>query len=75
MNGARGGASEGPVAAEIKWRVSSFCAAGECVAVAELPTGEIAMRDTKDRGGLMLRFNAGEWRAFIAGVRAGEFDA
>jgi Domain of unknown function (DUF397) len=75
MNGARSGASEGPVAAEIKWRVSSFCAAGECIAVAKLPTGEIGMRDTKDRAGPVLRFNAAEWRAFIAGVRAGEFDA
>jgi hypothetical protein len=30
--------------------------------------------DTKDPEGPRLRFDASEWRAFVAGVRAGEFD-
>jgi hypothetical protein len=34
-----------------------------------------AVRDTKDKGaGPVLLFTAGEWEAFTAGVRAGEFD-
>jgi hypothetical protein len=35
----------------------------------------MAVRDTKDRGiGPVLRFTADEWRAFLAGATAGEFD-
>jgi Domain of unknown function (DUF397) len=30
------------------------------------------VRDTKDRGGPSLAFTAGEWAAFVAGVKAGE---
>lgn len=32
------------------------------------------MRDGKDRGGPVLRFTAGEWAVFVAGVKAGDFD-
>jgi hypothetical protein len=32
------------------------------------------MKDTKDPEGPQLHFDASEWRAFVAGVRAGEFD-
>ena len=31
-------------------------------------------RDSKDRDGPVLRFNAHEWEAFLAGVRNGEFE-
>jgi Domain of unknown function (DUF397) len=56
------------------WHKSTFSGAGiNCVEVAV--TGpEIAVRDSKDRGGPVLRFTPGEWRAFLAGIRAGEFD-
>jgi uncharacterized protein DUF397 len=47
---------------------------GECVAVAKLPDGDIVVKDTKERDSHVLRFSAGEWRAFLAGVRAGEFE-
>jgi hypothetical protein len=76
MNGARGGVGDEPVTAGLKWRVSSLCGGnGECVAVAKLPDGDVAITDTKERDGRVLRFSAGEWRAFVAGVRAGDFDA
>lgn len=46
---------------------------GGCVDVAR--DGEwVVLRDTKDPGGPVLRFNRVEWDAFLAGVRAGEFD-
>ncbi|OLT13651.1 hypothetical protein BJF78_21680 [Pseudonocardia sp. CNS-139] len=33
------------------------------------------VRDTKDRGaGPILLFSSPQWRAFVAGVKAGEFD-
>ena len=58
------------------WHVSSFSGAnGNCVEIAELHDGGWAVRDTKDRGdGPILLFTATEWQAFIAGVKAGEFD-
>ena len=73
MNEAQGGADGGMAAADIDWRVSSWCAAGDCVAVGRLPTGHVLVKDTKDPQGPQLRFDASEWRAFVAGIRAGEF--
>lgn len=58
------------------WFKSSFSgpAGNACVEVALLP-GEIAVRDSKDQGeGPVLVFTPEEWRAFLAGVRADEFD-
>jgi hypothetical protein len=42
--------------------------------VAALPGGGAAVRDGKDPEGAQLRFDAAEWAAFTAAVRAGEFD-
>jgi hypothetical protein len=42
--------------------------------VAVLPDGGWAVRDSKNPGGPKLAFAADEWRAFTAGVKAGEFD-
>jgi hypothetical protein len=47
---------------------------GNCVEVASLPQGEIGVRDSKDSEGPVLRFTPDEWRAFLGGVRNGEFD-
>jgi hypothetical protein len=57
------------------WTKSSLSHAnGNCVEVADLPSGQVGMRDSKDAQGLVLRFPPEEWRAFIQGVRNGEFD-
>jgi hypothetical protein len=32
------------------------------------------MRDSKDQDGPVLCFTVEEWKAFVAGVKAGEFD-
>lgn len=59
-----------------RWRKSSFSGNGgaSCVEVAG-HDGMILVRDTKDHGkGPVHRYTPDEWRAFIAGVRNGEFD-
>jgi Domain of unknown function (DUF397) len=60
-----------------EWFKSSFSLSGvDCVEVRHLPGGGVVVRDTKAGGaGPVLSFTAGEWGAFLAGVRAGEFDA
>ncbi|WP_239344697.1 MULTISPECIES: DUF397 domain-containing protein [unclassified Frankia] len=59
------------------WRKSSYSnAKGECVEVAFLDDGLIALRDSKNNGiGPALVFTGAEWRAFIQGVTDGEFTA
>jgi Domain of unknown function (DUF397) len=60
----------------LRWRKSTFSGAngGGCVEVAGRDE-MIMVRDTKDHGrGPVHRYTANEWRAFIAGVRNGEFD-
>lgn len=57
------------------WRKSSHSASeGNCVEVALLADGRVAVRDTKDAGhGPALVFTAAEWTAFSAGMADGEF--
>jgi Domain of unknown function (DUF397) len=57
----------------IEFRVSSFCSFGNCVEVGRSPEGAVMVRDTKDRA-QELTFTNEEWVAFVAGVKAGEFD-
>jgi hypothetical protein len=54
--------------------VSSFCSSGGCVEVAWLADGRVAVRDGKDLTKPTLVYTAAEWRAFVAGVKNGEFD-
>jgi len=57
------------------WRTSSRCGAyGTCVEVAQLPDGDVGMRDNKDPSGPVLRFTTAQWRDFVASVHSGEFD-
>ena len=57
------------------WVKSSLSFAnGNCVEVADLTGGEIGVRNSRDSPGPVLRFTPDEWRAFIGGVRKGEFD-
>jgi hypothetical protein len=60
---------------DLHWRTSSFTDNGTCVEVADLPDGDRLIRDTKlGESSPTLRFTSPEWTAFIAGVKAGEFD-
>ena len=60
---------------DLQWFTSSFSGSNgdSCVEVAHLPGG-VAVRDTKDRALPAHRYATAEWRAFLTGVRAGEFD-
>lgn len=58
-----------------EFRKSSFSGgdSGACVEVARRPE-RIGIRDSKDPASPVLEFTPPEWRAFIEGVKAGEFD-
>jgi hypothetical protein len=58
----------------LQWVKSSLSFAnGDCVEVARLPDGRVAVRDSKDPAGPVLRFTPAEWAAFLGGVQNGEF--
>jgi hypothetical protein len=59
-----------PIPPSIAWRKSTYSSGnGNCVEFAEL-VDSVAVRDTKDRGGPVLRFTAASWRAFITELTA-----
>jgi len=61
----------------VSWRKSSRSngnGGNNCVAVAFLPGGATAVRDSKNPSGPALMFTQGEWDAFVGGVKDGEFD-
>jgi hypothetical protein len=57
------------------WIKSSYSGptGGNCVEVAFLAHGEVAMRNSRDPEGLALIFTRTEWDAFLGGARDGEF--
>ena len=57
-----------------EFKISSFCNFGNCVEVGRTAEGAVLVRDTKDRALQALAFTDDEWAAFVAGVKAGEFD-
>ena len=63
----------GEAASALAWRRSSFCASGECVEVATRG-GMVLIRDSKAPGAGVLTYSADEFRSFIRGVVAGQFN-
>lgn len=49
-------------------------AAGHCVEALENGDGAVSVRNSKSPEGGTVAFTADEWSAFVAGVKAGEFD-
>jgi hypothetical protein len=47
---------------------------GNCVEVTQLPDGHVGVRHSRHPQGPVLRFAPGEWEAFLAAARNGEFD-
>jgi len=58
----------------LHWFKSSASAVGNCVEVAHVPGGGVAVRDSKDRSKAPHVYTRSEWEAFLAGARNGEFD-
>jgi hypothetical protein len=59
----------------VEWRKSTASnPSGNCVQVAALPDGEVAMRNSRHPDGPALVYTRAEIAAFLAGVRNGEFD-
>jgi hypothetical protein len=55
------------------WRKSRQCESQNCVEVA-LGAGRVAIRNSTSPGGPFIEVTATAWKAFCAGLRAGEFD-
>ncbi|MFG1956046.1 DUF397 domain-containing protein [Nonomuraea sp. NPDC049028] len=58
------------------WRKSSRSSGngGQCVEVATNLPGVVAVRDSKDPEGPKLIFAPTDWKAFIIGLKVGDFD-
>jgi hypothetical protein len=53
----------------LNWFTSSYSSGnGQCVETARLPQGGMAVRDTKNRIGGALSFNAEAWRSFLTEI-------
>jgi hypothetical protein len=58
-----------------RWRKSRRSSAqGNCVEAARLSSGEVAVRNSRYPEGPALIFNHAELRAFLEGVKDGDFD-
>lgn len=61
------------VSGGIDWRISQICESGACVGVAR--QGEfVVIGNTSNPEAPVSRFTDQEWRAFVAGVKLGDFD-
>jgi Domain of unknown function (DUF397) len=58
---------------DVGYRVSSFSGGTNCVTVARLANGNYAVRHSQLEVSPIV-FTRDEWKAFVAGVKAGEFD-
>jgi hypothetical protein len=60
---------------DVTWEKSHYSNPnGECVEVAVLPNGEIAIRNSRYPSGPALVYTRAEIIAFLAGAKGGEFD-
>lgn len=58
-----------------RWQKSSASnPSGNCVELAKLPDGEIAVRNSRDPSGPALVYTHAEIAAFIRGAKDGDFD-
>ena len=61
--------------AELAWQKSRRSnPSGNCVEMAELPTGEIAVRNSRYPDGPVLIYTREEVEAFVGGAKDGDFD-
>ncbi len=56
------------------WRKSRYSnPSGNCVEMAKLPAGEVAVRNSRFPDGPALVFTTAEWEAFLRGAKDGDF--
>lgn len=55
-------------------KASASSGNGNCVETTSIRPDELCLRNSRDPDGPVLRFTKQEWVAFLAGVKAGEFD-
>ena len=59
----------------VTWRKSAASnPRGDCVELARLTSGEVAVRNSRDPHGPALVYTVSEIAAFLAGAKGGEFD-
>ncbi len=59
----------------VSWRKSTHSNPhGDCVELALLPDGGVAMRNSRDPAGPALVYTRAEIAAFVSGAKNGEFD-
>jgi hypothetical protein len=57
------------------WRKSTRSIGnGQCVEAARLTDGHLAMRDSMDKSGPMIVLTQKGWRAFLDGIKGGDFN-
>jgi Domain of unknown function (DUF397) len=60
---------------DVRWCKSGRSSAqGNCVEVAKLPGGEVAMRNSRHPEGPALVFTSGEFEAFVLSAKDGDFN-
>ena len=60
---------------DVRWRKSRASnPSGDCVEVAALPGGDVAIRNSRHPAGPALVYTRAELAAFLTGARNGEFD-
>jgi hypothetical protein len=59
--------------ATVEFRKSSYSLQGACVGVARPTEGPVLMRHTQEPDSIVLAFGRGEWRRFVAGLKATGF--
>lgn len=63
-------------ASGLNWVKSSLSLAnGNCVEVAGLPDGGVAIRNSRHSDGPVLHFTPNEWHEFLGSARNGDFDS
>lgn len=66
---------ENPAYEYLSWRKSARSnPTGNCVEVAPLPDGDVAVRNSRHRDGPVLVYTRAEMTAFLLGAKDGDFD-
>ncbi|MCO1659141.1 DUF397 domain-containing protein [Pseudonocardia humida] len=64
-----------PALGDVAWRKSTASnPSGDCVELAALGGGAVALRNSREPDGTALIYTPAEIAAFLAGAKAGEFD-